>query len=108
MRVRGRKLPGGPPRPRPARAASGSGSRSTRVAGRSGAPGTPAPRGNVGPRACARRRRVGGTVHQMRLGQGRIVKAEGLSGGAPVALHAEEKTLPRGHLVRREVLEAAE
>jgi flagellar biosynthesis/type III secretory pathway protein FliH len=44
----------------------------------------------------------------MKLGQGRIVKAETLAGGAPVALPVEQKTLPRGHLVHRVELEAAE
>lgn len=44
----------------------------------------------------------------MKLGQGRIVKAEGLAGATPVTLEVEDKTLPRGQLVRREVLDAAE
>jgi len=44
----------------------------------------------------------------MKLAQGRIIKADGLSGATPVALIIEDKTLPRGQIVRREVLEAAE
>src|SRR4051812_43975077 len=108
MRVRGRELPCRPPRPRTAGSIHGSASRGPRSAGSSGAPGTPAPRRNVGSRACTRRGRLGSSVHQMKLGQGRIVKAETLAGSAPVALPVEQKTLPRGHLVHRVVLEAAE
>jgi len=44
----------------------------------------------------------------MKLGQARIIKADGLSGATPVTVIVEDKTLPRGHVVRREVLEAAE
>ncbi|HEY3255722.1 MAG TPA: FliH/SctL family protein [Polyangiaceae bacterium] len=44
----------------------------------------------------------------MKLGLGRVLKADRLSGAAPVSLELEEKTLPRGQIVRREVLEAAE
>ncbi|MEP7052894.1 MAG: FliH/SctL family protein [Pseudomonadota bacterium] len=44
----------------------------------------------------------------MKLGLGRVIKATELSGSVPIALEIEEKTLPRGQVVRREVLEAAE
>jgi flagellar biosynthesis/type III secretory pathway protein FliH len=44
----------------------------------------------------------------MRVGLGRIIKAEGLANAEPVALEVEHETLPRGQVVRREVLEAAE
>ncbi len=44
----------------------------------------------------------------MKLGLGRVIKAAELSGAAAISLEIEEKTLPRGQLVRREVLEAAE
>jgi len=44
----------------------------------------------------------------MKLGQGRIVKADGLLNAARVPLEREDQTLPRGQLVRREVLEAAD
>ncbi len=44
----------------------------------------------------------------MTLALGRIIKAEGLAGAARVELEVEDKTLPRGHVVRREVLDAAE
>jgi len=44
----------------------------------------------------------------MKLGQGRIIKADGLEGAARVPLDTEDKTLPRGRIVRREVLEAAD
>ena len=44
----------------------------------------------------------------MKLEMGRVVKAEGLTAAALVHLEVEEKTLPRGQLVRREVLDAAE
>ncbi len=44
----------------------------------------------------------------MKLSLGRVVKAAELAGAASVSLEIEEKTLPRGQLVRREVLEAAE
>jgi len=44
----------------------------------------------------------------MTLGQGRIIKAEGLANATRVTLECEHKTLPRGKVVRREVLEAAE
>lgn len=44
----------------------------------------------------------------MSLAVGRIIKAEGLAGAALVELEVEDKTLPRGQVVRREVLEAAE
>ncbi len=44
----------------------------------------------------------------MKLGLGRVIKAAELSGAASISLEIEEKTLPRGQLVRREVLEAAE
>ena len=39
---------------------------------------------------------------------GRVVKAEALSKASTLALGGEEKTLPRGQVVRREVLDAAE
>ena len=44
----------------------------------------------------------------MKLALGRVIKAEGLSGAAAATLEIDEKTLPHGHVVRREVLEAAE
>lgn len=44
----------------------------------------------------------------MKIHVGRVIKAEGLPAAAPVELSVEEKTLPRGQLVRREVLEAAD
>jgi flagellar biosynthesis/type III secretory pathway protein FliH len=44
----------------------------------------------------------------MKLGMGRIIKAEALANAEPRALVFEDETLPRGQLVRREVLEAAE
>jgi len=44
----------------------------------------------------------------MKLGVGRVIKAEGLTAATPVRFEVEEKTLPRGQVVRREVLEAAE
>lgn len=44
----------------------------------------------------------------MKLGVGRVIKAEALGAAAPFSLEVEEKTLPRGQLVRREVLEAAD
>ena len=44
----------------------------------------------------------------MKLGEGRIIKADGLKAAAPVKLEIEDKTLPRGQIVRREVLAAAE
>jgi len=44
----------------------------------------------------------------MKLGHGRIIKAEGLASATRVVLEVEDKTLPRGQVVRREVLEAAD
>jgi flagellar biosynthesis/type III secretory pathway protein FliH len=44
----------------------------------------------------------------MTLSFGRIVKAEQLAGSESLTLELEARTLPRGQLVRREVLEAAE
>jgi flagellar biosynthesis/type III secretory pathway protein FliH len=44
----------------------------------------------------------------MKLGLGRVVKAAGLATATPVSLEIEAKTLPRGHVVRQEVLAAAE
>jgi len=44
----------------------------------------------------------------MKLGQGRIIKADGLGSATRVSLEREEQTLPRGQVVRREVLEAGE
>jgi len=44
----------------------------------------------------------------MKLGIGRVLKAEALSGAVTVSLEIDEKTLPRGQVVRREVLDAAE
>ena len=44
----------------------------------------------------------------MKLGRGRVLKAEALSGAERVAPEILEKTLPRGQIVRREVLEAAD
>jgi flagellar biosynthesis/type III secretory pathway protein FliH len=42
------------------------------------------------------------------LSAGRVIKADALTGAALIDLEIEEKTLPRGQVVRREVLEAAE
>ncbi len=44
----------------------------------------------------------------MKLGLGRVIKADGLAAATSVSLEVDEKTLPRGQVVRREVLEAAE
>ncbi len=44
----------------------------------------------------------------MTLGVGRVRKAEALSGAVTVSLEIDEKTLPYGQLVRRDVLAAAE
>jgi flagellar biosynthesis/type III secretory pathway protein FliH len=44
----------------------------------------------------------------MKLGVGRLIQAPGLAEASSVALEIEEKTLPRGQIVRREVLEASE
>jgi flagellar assembly protein FliH len=44
----------------------------------------------------------------MKLGAGRIIKADELAPCARVPLEIEAKTLPRGQVVRREVLAAAE
>ena len=44
----------------------------------------------------------------MKLAIGRVIKAEALGAAVSLELEVDEKTLPRGHLVRREVLEAAE
>ena len=44
----------------------------------------------------------------MKLEVGRVVKAEALSGAITVTLDVADKTLPRGQLVRRDVLEAAD
>jgi len=44
----------------------------------------------------------------MKLAWGRVRKAEALTGAARLELEIEEKTLPRGHVVRHEVLVAAE
>jgi flagellar biosynthesis/type III secretory pathway protein FliH len=44
----------------------------------------------------------------MKLSAGRVIKADALAGAQPLVLEIDEKTLPRGQLVRREVLEAAE
>jgi len=44
----------------------------------------------------------------MKLGLGRVIKADGLAAAVPVSLGVEEKTLPWGQLVPREVLAAAE
>ena len=44
----------------------------------------------------------------MKLGFGRVRKAAELAGAALISVEVEEKTLPRGHVVRREVLLAAE
>jgi flagellar assembly protein FliH len=44
----------------------------------------------------------------MKLGLGRIIKAEDLSTASRVPLQVAERTLPRGQVVRREVLEAAD
>lgn len=44
----------------------------------------------------------------MTLSFGRVVKGEALAGAEPLIPEIEEKTLPRGQIVRREVLEAAE
>jgi flagellar biosynthesis/type III secretory pathway protein FliH len=44
----------------------------------------------------------------MKLSSGRVVKAEALTSAVPLPLVVEEKTLPRGQLVRHDVLAAAE
>jgi flagellar biosynthesis/type III secretory pathway protein FliH len=44
----------------------------------------------------------------MTLGIGRVIKADALGGSARIDLEIDEITLPRGQIVRREVLEAAE
>ena len=44
----------------------------------------------------------------MKLGVGRVIKAEALTGATAVSLEIEASTLPRGQIVRREVLDAAE
>jgi flagellar biosynthesis/type III secretory pathway protein FliH len=44
----------------------------------------------------------------VKLVMGRVVKAQALTGAPRVHLEIEEKTLPRGQVVRGEVLEAAE
>ena len=44
----------------------------------------------------------------MKLALGRVIKAEALSGAARLELEVQEKTLPRGQVVRQEVLAAAE
>ncbi|HET7538552.1 MAG TPA: hypothetical protein VFK05_01725, partial [Polyangiaceae bacterium] len=44
----------------------------------------------------------------MKLGLGRVIKADGLENAVPVSFAVERETPPRGQLVRREVLEAAE
>ena len=44
----------------------------------------------------------------MTLPVGRVIKAEGLAQAIHAPLEVENKTLPRGQVVRREVLEAAE
>ena len=44
----------------------------------------------------------------MKLSVGRVIKAEALASAVRVSLHVDEKTLPRGQVVRREVLDAAE
>ncbi|MEO6602406.1 MAG: FliH/SctL family protein [Polyangiaceae bacterium] len=44
----------------------------------------------------------------MSVAVGRVIKAEGLANAARVEFEIEAKTLPRGHVVRREVLDAAD
>ena len=44
----------------------------------------------------------------MTLQVGRVIKADGLAQAVLAPLQVEDKTLPRGQIVRREVLEAAE
>jgi flagellar biosynthesis/type III secretory pathway protein FliH len=44
----------------------------------------------------------------MRLSVGRVVKADALATASSLDIEVDEKTLPRGQVVRREVLEAAE
>lgn len=44
----------------------------------------------------------------MKLGLGRVIKAEELGNARPMSFELEDKTLPRGQLVRSEVLQAAE
>ncbi len=44
----------------------------------------------------------------MKLSVGRVVKAEALAGATAVSLEIEDRTRPRGQIVRREVLDAAE
>lgn len=43
----------------------------------------------------------------MKLGMGRVIKADALTDARRIVPHIEEKTLPRGHIVRQEVLAAA-
>ncbi|HEX2673988.1 MAG TPA: FliH/SctL family protein [Polyangiaceae bacterium] len=44
----------------------------------------------------------------MKVGRGRVIKADGLTHATPVPFERDDQTLPRGQVVRREVLEAAE
>jgi flagellar biosynthesis/type III secretory pathway protein FliH len=44
----------------------------------------------------------------MTIARGRVIKAEGLAAAVSIPLETEEATLPRGQVVRREVLLAAE
>ena len=44
----------------------------------------------------------------MKLALGRVIKADALTSAARIDLEIDEKTLPRGQIVRKEVLEAAE
>lgn len=44
----------------------------------------------------------------MKIGLGRVLKADAVERARPLELQVEEKTLPRGQVLRREVLEAAE
>ncbi len=44
----------------------------------------------------------------MKVARGRVMKAEALSGAITISLPGTEQTVPRGQLVRRDVLEAAD
>ncbi len=44
----------------------------------------------------------------MTVAVGRVIKADGLANAVRFEFEVEDKTLPRGHVVRREVLDAAE
>src|SRR6187431_143902 len=108
MRVRGRELPRRPARGGAARTIWAATRRSESLANSSRASSARTARRGLGAGACSCRQRSAGAVHQMKLGFGRIVKADDLAAVTRVALEIEEKTLPRGQIVQRVVLEAAE